>query len=275
MSSNAQAAITPRRIARYGWKPDLPDARDHLLTVPRLFTTALPPSADLRSGCPPVYDQGHIGSCTANAIAAAFEMELKKQNLDDFMPSRLFIYYNERLKEHTVPLDAGAMIRDGIASIHRVGVCSETEWPYDDTPADPETNAFPPTSRAAKKPTPACYSNAKKNLAVAYQRVIRNPDQMRGCLAAGYPFVFGFTVYSSFESNEVKRTGIMPMPQPGDEPVGGHAVLAVGYDDEKQAFLVRNSWGTGWGLDGYFWMPYAYLTEEGLSQDFWTVRIVT
>src|SRR5205809_1980406 len=113
--SEEQAPIDPpRRIARYGWKPDIPDARDHVLTVPRIFTATLPPSTDLRAGCPPVYDQGHIGSCTANAIAAAFEMERKKQKLPDFMPSRLFIYYNERQKEHTVGSDAGAMIRDGM-----------------------------------------------------------------------------------------------------------------------------------------------------------------
>jgi C1A family cysteine protease len=98
---------------------------------------------------------------------------------------------------------------------------------------------------------------------------------MRGCLAAGYPFVFGFTVYSSFEGQEVAKTGVVSMPTPDEQVVGGHAVLAVGYDDASQAFIVRNSWGAGWGQEGYFTMPYAYLTTRALSSDFWTIRIVT
>jgi C1A family cysteine protease len=114
-----------------------------------------------------------------------------------------------------------------------------------------------------------------KNRTITYHRVTQDLDQMKGCLAAGYPFVFGFTVYSSFESQQVAQTGIVPMPQPDEEVVGGHAVMAVGYDDSKSSFLVRNSWGTGWGLNGYFWMPYAYLTEGGLSSDFWTINIVS
>ena len=87
--------------------------------------------------------------------------------------------------------------------------------------------------------------------------------------------MFGFTVYESFESQEVAKTGVVPMPAPGEQVVGGHAVLAVGYDDSAQTFMVRNSWGTGWGQAGYFTMPYAYLTTRGLSSDFWTIRIVT
>ena len=98
---------------------------------------------------------------------------------------------------------------------------------------------------------------------------------MRGCLAGGYPFIFGFTVYSKFESQDVARNGVLSMPGPDEDVVGGHAVLAVGYDDDAKTFLVRNSWGAGWGQAGYFTMPYAYLTTRGLSSDFWTIRIVT
>ena len=97
---------------------------------------------------------------------------------------------------------------------------------------------------------------------------------MKGCLASGFPFVFGFTVYESFESQEVAKTGMVPMPAAGESVLGGHAVLAVGYDDGHQRFIVRNSWGTGWGMQGYFTMPYAYLTERDLSSDFWTIRLV-
>jgi C1A family cysteine protease len=265
---------TPRKIASYGWHPDLPDSRDHLYAAPRIAVVALPQSVDLRQQCPPVYDQGRIGSCTANAIAGAFEFELGKQQLADFMPSRLFIYYNERVMEHNVASDAGAMIRDGMKSVNKQGVCPEEQWPYDDTPADSE-GRFPVGSRAAQRPSSECYAAALRHRASTYQRVVRELDQMRGCLASGYPFVFGFTVYSGFETQAVAQTGRVEMPTPDEDVVGGHAVLAVGYDDAAQRFLVRNSWGTGWGDAGYFTMPYAYLTERSLSADFWTIRIVT
>ena len=263
-----------RRIARYGWKPDLPDARDHLFSVPRIAITRLPPSVDLSKSCPPVYDQGQIGSCTANAIAAAFEFELAKQRLADLMPSRLFIYYNERKMEGTVASDSGAQIRDGFTSISKQGVVPESEWPYDDTPAESD-GSWPPHAKAKQAPPKKVYTDALKNRATTYSRVIQDLDQMKGCLAAGYPFVAGFTVYSSFESQQVARSGIVPMPQPSEAVVGGHAIMVVGYDDSKSCFFVRNSWGTTWGLSGYFWMPYAYLTESSLSGDFWTLRIVT
>lgn len=264
-----------RRTARYGWRPDLPDARDHLFSAPQITLAALPPSADLRSGCPPVYDQGQIGSCTANAIGAAFEFEVNKQGLSDFMPSRLFIYYNERAMEGHTGTDSGAQIRDGVKSVATLGVCAETDWPYNDTPAESDGGPFPPGDPAGEKPPDPCYKDALSNRATTYSRVVQNLDQLRGCLAAGYPFVFGFTVYESFESQEVAKTGVVPMPAPGEQVLGGHAVMAVGYDDSAQTFLVRNSWGTGWGQDGYFTMPYAYLTTQALSSDFWTIRIVT
>ncbi|KAA2252693.1 C1 family peptidase [Solihabitans fulvus] len=266
-------ASTPRSIARYGWVRDLPDARDHLYSAPRIALVSLPPSVDLRSGQAAVYDQGQIGSCTANAIGAAVEYDLMKQS-QDFMPSRLFIYYNERAMEGNIASDSGAQIRDGVKSVAQLGVCPETEWPYDATPAQPD-GTFPPSSKAKDKPTQQCYADALKAKVTSYQRVAQTLDECRGCLAAGYPFVFGFTVYSSFESAEVAKTGVVPMPNAQTEQVlGGHAVLAVGYDDATQRFTVRNSWGTGWGQAGYFTMPYAYLTEASLSSDFWTVRAV-
>src|SRR6266550_1083945 len=139
--------VTPRKTARYGWTPDLPDARDHLFSAPQPSLAALPPSADLRGGCPPVYNQGQIGSCTANAIGAAFEFDTTKQGLADFMPSRLFIYYNERAMEGHTALDSGAQSRDGVKSVAKLGVCAETEWPYDDTPATSDGGPFPPGAR--------------------------------------------------------------------------------------------------------------------------------
>jgi C1A family cysteine protease len=263
-----------RRVARYGWKPDLPDMRDLMFAAPKHVTDNLPPSTDLRAQCPAVYDQGQIGSCTANAIAAAFEFELLRQSLAAFMPSRLFIYYNERKIEGHVASDSGAQIRDGIMSIHKQGVCPESEWPYVATPAGAD-GTWPPNAPPREQPPAKLYTEALQNKAITYQRVVQDENVMKGCLAQGYPFVAGFTVYESFESQQVAQTGVVPMPAPGEQTVGGHAVLVVGYDDSKSMWLVRNSWGTTWGIQGYFWMPYAYFENRQLSSDFWTLRIVS
>src|SRR5690348_17962937 len=163
-----------RKTARYGWTPDLPDARDHLFSAPAIALAALPPSADLRSQCPPVYDQEQIGSCTANAIGGAFEFETTKQGLTDFMPSRLFIYYNERKMEGTTGTDSGAQIRDGMKSVATLGVCSEDEWAYDDTPAESDGGAFPPGARDGEQPTDQCYQDALAHRVTVYRRVVRN-----------------------------------------------------------------------------------------------------
>lgn len=259
----------------YGWVPDLPDQRDHVYAAPQKVVSQLPPRADLRKKCPPVYDQGRIGSCTANAIAAAvqFTRRLEKHK-PDFTPSRLFIYWNERNMEHSVPLDNGAQIRDGIKIVNKLGVCPETQWAYDDTPANAKTNIWAGTAKPAQKPPAACFKTALNYQSVAYQRVARTLAQMKGCLASGYPFVFGFTVYESFEGDAVAKSGVLGMPAPKEQSVGGHAVLAVGYNDAKQTFIIRNSWGTDWGQQGYFTMPYAYLLDGNLADDFWTIRVV-
>ena len=186
---------------------------------------------------------------------------MKQQLAQIFEPSRLFVYYNERELEGTVDSDAGAQIRDGIKSVGTQGVCSETEWPYDIT-------------KFTDKPPQNCYRDAVQYRAVSYQSVVQNLNQMKGCLAAGYPFVFGFTVYESFESQEVARTGHAPMPATTEQVLGGHAVVAVGYEDANQWFIVRNSWGTGWGMEGYFTLPYTYLIQPRLASDFWTIRLV-
>jgi C1A family cysteine protease len=246
---------------RYGWKPDSPDTRDHLYAVSPAIS--LPLSVDLRPQCPPIYDQGQLGSCTANAIAGMLEFDQIRQVEHSFVPSRLFIYYNERAKEGTVNEDAGAMIRDGVKVVAKQGYCDELGWSYD-------------ISRFAVKPPAFCYAYALKFKALSYQRIqVHNLHAMKACLALSFPFVFGFLVYESFESNEVASTGVMPMPQSGEQILGGHAVMACGYDDARQALLVRNSWGIDWGLAGYFWMPYAYLTASKLTDDFWTIRSVS
>lgn len=252
----------PRKIQRYGWIPDLPDQRDYLYAAPFEPGVVLPSSIDLRPNCPAVYDQGELGSCTANAIAGAIEFDRLKQNqLPPFTPSRLFIYYNERVMEGTVNSDSGAQIRDGIKSVGTQGVCPETEWPYVIT-------------KFEDHPPDVCYQDASQHKAILYKRLVSNLNQMKGCLASGYPFVFGITVYESFESQPVAQSGHVPMPGSNEQAIGGHAVMAVGYDDSQQWFIVRNSWGTAWGMQGYFTLPYAYLTQPGLSSDYWTIRVI-
>ena len=247
----------------FGWIPDLPDARDYSYGAPLMrFPLGLPPAVDLRAQCPPVYDQGQLGSCTANAIAGAIEFDQQKQGTKEFVPSRLFIYYNERVIEGTVSQDSGAQIRDGIKSVAKLGAPPETDWPYD-------------IANFAEKPPKQAYRDARQDLVSSYARVVQNLTQMQGCLAAGYPFVFGFSVYESFESQEVASTGIVPMPGPSERVVGGHAVVAVGYDDTKRWFIIRNSWGNDWGDKGYCYMHYEYLLRPNLTSDLWIIRSVT
>ena len=254
-----KATTTSKPIGHgYGWMPDMPDQRDFMYAAIRPAPVTLPPSVDWRSQCPPIVDQGQLGSCTANAIAGTLGFLEVKARQPFVALSRLFIYYNERVMEHTVQSDSGAMIRDGVKSVAKLGVCVEKRWPY-------------VIAKFKAKPTPACYKDALNHTISSYHR-LATLDEMRACLAGGYPFVFGFTVYESFESQEVAQTGVVPMPQQTEKVLGGHAVMAVGYDDAQQRIIVRNSWGTSWGQQGYFTMPYAYLTNHQLSSDFWTIQ---
>ncbi len=253
---------------RYGWVPDLPDERDFLykMAAPEALV-ALPKKVSLQDKCPPVLDQDGLGSCTANAVASAHQFDQVKENaLEIIAPSRLYIYYNARNLSKIIPAllgdgDRGATLRDSVRAIAKYGICPEEMWPYDIT-------------KFKREPPKKCYDFGKKHQAIKYERLTQSLDQLKSCLSDGYPFVFGFTVYQSFESKEVSQTGIAQLPKPGEATLGGHAVMAVGYDDETNRFLIKNSWGSRWGMKGYFTFPYEYLTNSRLSGDFWTIRLV-
>lgn len=267
---------TRRRMGGLGWVRDLPDPRDHMFSVELDTLKALPTSVDLRPQCPPVYDQGRIGSCTANAIAGAIQFDrMKKGENPDFVPSRLFIYYNERAMEGHAGYDSGAQIRDGVKSVAKLGVCPESEWLYDDTPPASDGGPFPAGARDGEKPPPPCYQEAAKYTAVQYKRLNHTLSQLKGCLASGYPFCFGITVFQSFWSAPGKQATVTPLPGPNDQPVGGHAVLAVGYDDGEGQFIVRNSWGPEQADKGYFYLPYEYAIDPQLASDFWVIETIS
>jgi C1A family cysteine protease len=246
----------------FGWRPDLPDGRDLRYGAAPASLEELPASKDLRPECPPVYDQGELQSCTANAVAAALEFDqIRQGEANPFTPSRLFVYYNTRAREGTTESDPGSGIRDAIKSVVDQGACLEETWPYDE-------------SQVRYKPSAASYAEALDHQALRYLRLNQTLFDLKSCLAAGFPFAFGFSVFANFLSPKMRETGHLELPRVDAGRPPGHAVLAVGYDEQNQWFVVRNSWGAEWGLEGYFTMPYPYLLQPSLAGDFWTIRKV-
>lgn len=217
----------------------------------------LPSTVDLRGKFPPCYDQGQLGSCSANAFVGAYEyLE------PGFMGSRLFLYYNERKLENDIPDDAGAQLSDGVKSLEKNGLCPETEWPYDIT-------------KFADQPPETCYTDAEIHRAVEVHNVPNDLTTMKKFLAGGYPIVIGILLFPEFEGVQVANTGVVPMPDGTSQPIGGHAVVLCGFRDDKQWWIVRNSWGNNWGDKGYFYLPYDYLLDPSLCSDMWVISKVT
>jgi C1A family cysteine protease len=221
---------------------------------------------DLRSNFCPVDNQGQLGSCVFNATAGAYEFEMMKQH-EIFIPmSRLFMYYNVRVMEGTVDEDSGAEIKDAIHCVGNnndsMGTCIESLWPYD-------------VSKFREKPTEECYLNAKHHHIVLAERIEQDLNHLKQSILDGYPIVFGFIVYESFESAEVAKTGYMQIPEKNEKALGGHAVVACGFDDNKNVIICRNSWGEKWGDGGYFYMPYNFIINPDTASDFWSIRLVT
>ena len=159
--------------------------------------------------------------------------------------------------EHHTETDSGASIRDGMKSINRNGLCTETKWKYD-------INNF------SIKPPDNCYKEAKFHRSLKYKKIKNNLNDLKLTLSKGYPIIFGFDVFSNFETFNASKE---EMPMPSGDIIGGHAVVAVGYSEERNCFLIRNSWGKDWGMDGYFMMPYSFITSKYCS-DFWTLETI-
>lgn len=242
----------------YGWKPDLPDNRDYHFDARREKPRKMPSLVDLRKLCPAIRDQGNLGSCGAFAGGGAYNTAAKIEEKPVVVPSPLFLYYNTRLIEKTVDYDSGVEIRDVIKALNKYGTAGESLWPYK-------------IAKYKSKPPKRAYVDGLKHQAVKYLRLEGTLDSIRSCLAASRSFIFGFSVPESFET--IKRDGKWN-PKPGEQILGGHAVHAVGYDDSRAAVLIANSWGTGWGLKGYFWMPYEFIVSRDNADDFWTLELV-
>jgi C1A family cysteine protease len=264
-----------RKIKGYGWRPDFPDHRDRIYNLERAVSKAveLPSVFSLRSQMPAVYDQGQLGSCTGNGVAAVLELAESSQGKGSATPSRLFIYYNERVLEGTVEQDSGAQIRDGIKVVATDGAPPEDPyWPYD-------------IAQFAVKPSQQSYAEAKKYEAIEYLRVLPGDagSPIRTPINAGHPVVFGFSVPAMFESSSWDAaTQFLPLPAKDEQSIGGHCVVVIGWDFSLQRFPVnvfeiRNSWGAGWGDEGHFWMDARWLYDPtlGLSSDFWVIDRVS
>lgn len=236
------------------------DHRDHMYSA--VAPIEVPDLVDLRKGCSPVQNQDNLGCCTGFAIVGALEYDENKQRETFIKLSELFVYFNERDYEGDINKDAGAQIRNGIKLIAKLGVCQESLWPYNET-------------KFKDRPSLECFQDGLLHRALSYERVIVDQTNFEHALAAGYPVVMGITVFESFESDEVAANGLVPLPQRGEKCMGGHAVLAVGYDRTRKLVIVRNSWGSDWGDQGYFYLPYEFMFDYGLVSDAWTVTALS
>ena len=220
----------------------------------------MPSHFSLRDKMPAIWQQGHIGSCSAHGTAAAYVTDLMRQGFPVYMPARLFIYYNGRALFGDTAADLGCSIRDVIKGVATWGAPDENLWPY--------------SSAVTHRPSDAAYAAGKQHLALSYAPVVQSMDAIKTAIFQGYPVVFGIMCYAaSFEHGAVQRTGMMEMPGLFDVPIAGHCICAIGWNS-KNYLEIRNSWGPHWGDNGYMWMPQAFVENPRLASDFWVIKSV-
>lgn len=244
----------------YGWHRSLPDP---FAIVADATDLTIADEVDPRNALPDCYDQGNLGSCTANAIAGALQYNNILDGTDFGTPSRLFIYYSEREIEGTIGRDSGAYGHDGFRVLRGKGAPAESIWPY-------------VVQNYKYRPSADAYTEAKEHRISRYvhpglpatRSIAERTSVLKALLSNQQTIAFGFTVYESFESNAVANNGVVPMPQSGEKNLGGHEPLLVGYlKGYPDHGLVRNSWGPEWGLGGYFLMPWAYICDPRYADD--------
>jgi C1A family cysteine protease len=235
------------------WRPRLPH---HACEKLKLTGDVLPLKVDLRPTDSPIFDQGQEGSCTANAGCGAYDYYRWKAG-QQLITSREFVYWVELAFDGNKGQDAGSSLTTCSEVFSQKGTCLDQSWPY----GAGEMFQEPPTS---------CWAEATRYKVKKALQIQQSEQLMKQCLASGNPFIFGISVYESFEN---AANGVIPMPGPDEQLLGGHALCCVGYDDINQWFIFRNSWGTSWGSDGYGFIPYRYLADQNLASDFWSFQL--
>jgi len=222
--------------------------------------TTLPNQIDLRPNFAfyPPQDQGDLNSCTSFAIAGAIAYLANKKNKMVVSPSELFIYYNERVLQGVIDENSPVEIKNGLIATSKSGSCHTDFWPYDQ-------------GKYKVKPPEPAYENAKKILTATYEFVEQDEAHIKESIANDIPVLFGMSVYPYFISKKMADSGVLTMPIPNDFRMGGHAPLLVGYNDGTRQFIARNSFGTDWGMDGYFTLPYDYVLNPNYGTDFWRI----
>lgn len=249
---------TPKR--KYLLKRSAYDHRDYKITFNHP-DDSLPDSVDLRQKELPIYDQGQTNSCTSNSICHTCMYDIWKQDKIVLIPSRLFVYYNERMMDGTVNEDCGSTIKQSVKAVAKYGFVSEDKWNFD-------------PNKIITKPPQELYDEAKNHIGREYYQVTQTVEQIKKAIAAGFYVNLGIAVYDSFESDEVSTTGVIPMPTASNVLRGYHAVCLCGYSQEKQCFLLMNSWSQSWCLNGCAWISYQYISDPKLAFDAWVLSKV-